>query len=68
MAAVLEKKHSNGSIYKVWVDSDVTTNPHTVKPIIEVKVNKAAYDALHANAKTDIRAVTFADLIDMSFS
>lgn len=68
MAATLTNKYSNGSVYTTWVDSDVTTNPHTVKPIIEIRINKAAYDALHANAKTDIRAVTLADVVDLAFS
>ena len=66
MAAIKRRKYSNGSIYKTEIDSDVITNPHTTRPIVEVKINKAAYDALHADAKTDIRAVTIGDVVDLA--
>lgn len=69
MAAQITRKYGDGTgNFEVDIDSSVQTNPHTAKPIVRVKVNGAAYNALHANAKTDIRAVTIGDLIDASFS
>lgn len=69
MAATKTRKYGDGvGNYTVDIDSDVQTNPHTTKPIVQVFVNGAAYAALHTNAKTDIRAVTIGDVIDLAFT
>lgn len=69
MAATKTRKYSGGNgSYTVDIDSDVQTNVHTEKPIVQVFVNAAAYAALHANAKTDIRGVTIGDVVDLAFT
>ena len=69
MAAVISNKYERGSgFFTVDVDTNNTTNPHTIKPIVRVEINKAAYDALAAAGKTDIDNVTIANLIAQAFS
>lgn len=68
MAAIKRRKYSTGSVTVVEVDTDNTTNPHTKWPIIKVEIEQAVYDALHADGKTDIRAVTIGDLIDLAYT
>lgn len=69
MAAVIEKKYGTGDgWFVVDIDTSNVTNPHTVKPIVRVRINKVAYDALAAAGKTDIDNVTIANLIAQAFS
>lgn len=69
MAAVLGPKYGNGGGSIVCdIDTNVQTNPHTIKPIVRVTINMAAYNALAAAGKTDIDAVTIADVIAQAFT
>ena len=69
MAAVISKKYGDGSGNIIaWIDSDVQTNPHTYKPIIEVRIKQDVYDSLHADAKTDLGAVTITDILNTAVS
>lgn len=69
MAAQITKKYGTGDGYFIAdVDSSVQTNPHTIKPIVHVEINKVAWDALHANAKTDIGGTTILDIINASYT
>lgn len=69
MAAVISNKYGDGA-GGFWVDIDTsnTGNPHTAKPIVRVHVQKQIYDGLHATGKSDIDAVTIADLIATAFT
>lgn len=67
MAAVISNKYGdgNGGFY-VDVGTDVQTNPHTARPIVRVHVTNV-YALLAAAGKTDIDAVTIADLVAQAF-
>lgn len=69
MAATITNKYGSGDgTFIADIDSTNVTNPHTVKPIVRVQINKVAYDALSAAAKAEIDAVTIANVIATAFS
>lgn len=70
MAVIITtKRDAGGGWFEAWVGTDNTTNPNTERVrIVQVRVNKAAYDALAAAGKTDINNQTLNNIITAAFS